>query len=193
MSYSQASDTQYEVSQYTDSFLDPGLFQSDNFPQGLSSEIITQSTLFFSPSLPQYPPAPTSLQRVGRPFQASYILYNSNKSDPMMESSRNKFVEWWLKTEFGLQKDLQKSIIWNSESKKSDVWKSFDQVAHSKTGEPKVMCKRCQAVVVHPGYYQAGPSPMGKHLASTQCSKPHRPPKQGIDKLLRDMVSLSLI
>lgn len=53
-------------------------------------------------------------------------------------------------TEFGLKKHLQKTIIWHSDQRKSDVWKSFDQVANARTGEPKVMCKRCQGVIIHP-------------------------------------------
>ncbi|KAJ5982330.1 hypothetical protein N7451_012430 [Penicillium sp. IBT 35674x] len=106
-----------------------------------------------------------------------------------MDTSRTQFVEWWLTTEFGQKKDLRRTINWDSDQKKSAAWSSFDQVAHSKTGEPKVMCKRCRAVIIHPGDKRSGPSPMKNHLTSAQCAKPQfqNTSKQSIDKLLRNM------
>ena len=95
-------------------------------------------------------------------------------------------------TEFGAKKEFQKSVYWNSNLKKSDVWESFDQVANIKTGKPKVMCKRCQNVIIHPGVNRAGPSSMKAHLTSVVCVKLQKTTKQGINHLLREMVSLSL-
>lgn len=109
-----------------------------------------------------------------------------------MESSRKKFIEWWLKTEYGEKKDLQKSIQWESKQKSSDIWDCFDPVAHEKTGGPKVMCRRGQAILVHPSHRRAGTSPMKIHMKSTTYAKPPVLKKQGIDQLLRDMVGLSL-
>ncbi|KAJ6001045.1 hypothetical protein N7481_001454 [Penicillium waksmanii] len=111
-----------------------------------------------------------------------------------MDTSRTQYVEWWLTTEFGQKKDLRRTINWDSDQKKSAAWSSFDQVAHSKTGEPKVMCKRCCAVVIHPGYKRSGPSPMKNHLTSAQCAKPQlkKTSKQGIDKLLRNMAFMAI-
>jgi hypothetical protein len=74
-----------------------------------------------------------------------------------MENSRIQFVKWWLKTEFGSKKETQDTIHWDGK-KKSDLWESFEQVAHEKTGEPKVMCKRCQTILVHPHHRRAGSS-----------------------------------
>lgn len=109
-----------------------------------------------------------------------------------MDTSRTQFVEWWLTTEFGQKKDLRRTINWDSDQKKSVAWSLFDQVAHSKMGEPKVMCKRCCAVVIHPGYKRSGLSPMKNYLTSAQCAKPQfqKTSKQGIDKLLQNMVCL---
>ncbi|KAJ5742543.1 uncharacterized protein N7511_011275, partial [Penicillium nucicola] len=139
-----------------------------------------------SPS-PRYPRAPDLLQRVGKLFQSSYILYNCDKTDPMMEMSQIQFVKRWLMTEFGSKKELQKSIRWDTILKKSDVWSSFDQVANARSGEPKVMCKRGQNVIVHPGVKRAGPSPIKNHLTSTVCVQPRTTTKQGINQLLREM------
>lgn len=194
MSYSQDSGSQYGVSHYTNSFIDPELLQSNDFPgDAISSQFVTHSnSVFEDPSLPRYTLPPTSLQRVGKPLQQHYILYNGDKANSTMDTSRTQFVEWWLTTEFGLKKDLRRTINWDSDQKKSAAWSSFDQVAHSKTGEPKVMCKRCCAVVIHPGYKRSGPSPMKNHLKSAQCAKPQfqKTSKQGIDKLLQNMVCL---
>jgi hypothetical protein len=108
-----------------------------------------------------------------------------------MDETRKQFVEWWLMTEFGAKKELQKSVYWDSNLKKSDVWESFDQVANAKTGEPKVICKRCQNVIIHPGVKRAGPSPMKAHLSSTVCVQPRTTTKQGINQLLQEIVRLS--
>lgn len=72
-------------------------------------------------------------------------------------------------------------LKWDSDNKKSGVWPSFDQVAHERTGKPKVMCKRCHTVIVHPGHRRAGCSPMRAHLHSTVCIKSRSLKKQGID------------
>lgn len=192
MSYPQVSRSQYEASRYANSFIDSDFPQSDESSDALSSQSIAQSTpVSDTPPPPRYPRAPELLQRVGKLFQPSYILYNCDKTDPMMETSRIQFVKWWLMTEFGSKKELQKSIRWDTIQKKSDVWSSFDQVANARTGEPKVMCNRCQSVVVHPRFNRSGPSPMKNHLNSAYCSQPRKTTKQSIDQLLREMVSLS--
>jgi hypothetical protein len=110
MSYSQASGSPSEVSQYTSTFIDLDI-QSEDFRSSRSSQITAQSTPFsVPPPPPRYQRAPDSLQRVGKPFQLSYVLYNSDETDPTMQTSRTQFVEWWLLTEFGSKKELQKSI-----------------------------------------------------------------------------------
>ena len=192
MSYPQVSRSQYEASPYANSFIDSDFPQSDESSDALSSQSIAQSTPASDTSPPpRYPRAPELLQRVGKLFQPSYILYNCDKTDLMMETSRIQFVKWWLMTEFGSKKELQKSIRWDTIQKKSDVWSSFDQVANTRTGEPKVMCNRCQSVVVHPRFNRSGPSPMKNHLNNAYCSQPRKNTKQSIDQLLREMVSLS--
>lgn len=196
MPRSQHSDSQYLASQYAESFIDPDILQSDDFLD-FPSQAGRTTTSFSDYSLPPIRHrdtvrAPESLRRVGKHLQKHWILFNDNLTDPDMESSRNSFVEWWLKTEFGEKEDLQKSIQWQSKQKTSDVWGCFDQVAHEKTGEPKVMCRRCQAVLVHPSHRRAGTSPMKIHMKSIICAKPSGSKKQGIDQLLQNMVCLSL-
>ncbi|KAJ5807732.1 hypothetical protein N7474_009001 [Penicillium riverlandense] len=134
MSQSQASESQ--TSFYAESFLDPNLLQPDD-PFELPSSQPTVSSIpisDFTYSL-RYSDAPTSLTRVGPTLQRFWVLYNADKG---MEVSRKQFVDWWLTTDFGLRKELQTTIRWDGK-KKSDIWERFDQVAHQKTCEPKVM------------------------------------------------------
>lgn len=192
MSQSQVSESQYNTSQFAESFIDPDFLQSDDFLELPTSEITRPSISISDVCSPREkrPCAPTSLECVGKPFQRFYILYPSDEQDPQMEASRRQFVHWWLDTEYGQKPELPKSIKWASELKKSDTWLSFDQVAHERTGEPKVMCKRCQNVIIHPGHRRAGLSPMRAHLSSSVCTKPRPLKKQGIDQLIRNSVSI---
>lgn len=122
----------------------------------------------------------SELKKTQIPVPISIVLYNS---DAEMANSRTEFVEWWLNTEFGSKKN---TVRWNGK-KKTDIWEQFEQVAHEKTGEPKAMCKKCQAVLVHPHHRRAGTSPMHIHLKGDGCHG--GPKKQSIDQLLRSSVS----
>jgi BED zinc finger. len=186
MSQSQASESQ--ASFYAESFLDSDLPQPDA-PFELPS---SQPTVAFIPISDfthplRYSRAPPSLARIGPTLQRFWVLYNT---DGAMEDSRKQFVDWWLTTEFGSRKELQTTIRWDGK-KKSDVWERFDQVAHEKTGEPKVMCIQCHATIVHPNHHRAGSSPMKGHLTTSACRGTPRPTKRRIDQLLRDLVSLA--
>lgn len=103
-----------------------------------------------------------------------------------MESSRQQFVEWWLKTGFGSQREVREHLHWDGK-KKSDLWESFEQVAHEKTGEPKVMCKRCFTVLTHPNHKRGGTSALKAHLQGGACRLDRK--RRGIDQLIRDAVS----
>jgi hypothetical protein len=179
--------SQSQASFYSESFIDPDLLQSDD-PPDLPSSQVTQTSIpasdFTYPL--RHSRALDSLTRVGPTLRRFWILYNS---DAEMENSRIQFVKWWLKTEFGSKKETQDTIH-SDGKKKSDLWESFEQVAHEKTGEPKVMCKRCQTILVHPHHRRAGSSPMKTHLKSGACLS--KPKKGGIAQLIRNSVSLKL-
>lgn len=69
-----------------------------------------------------------------------YFLYNA--------MNHNEWVKWWLETDYGLHNH---KIAWDSRhGSAAETWKEFDQVAHAETGSPKVICKRCDAVLEHP-------------------------------------------
>ncbi|KAJ5480029.1 hypothetical protein N7530_005538 [Penicillium desertorum] len=77
--------------------------------------------------------------------------------------------------------------MWESQhGTASKVWEQFEQVAHSGTGSPKVICKRCDAVLKHPDGLRLRPGSRGfsdfevyqyvgntrKRLLVVQCKKP---------------------
>lgn len=106
-----------------------------------------------------------------------------------MEQSRNQFVQWWLTTGFGLDPQYRDGIHWEKK-KKSDVWEHFEQIAHERTGEPKLMCKYCSTVLAHPSHKRAGTSALKTHLKGNTCRVDKE--KQGpfIDQMIQDTVSL---
>jgi hypothetical protein len=103
-----------------------------------------------------------------------------------MGPSRIQFVEWWLKTGFGLQSECRDTLHWDGK-KTSDSWKHFEQVANKRTGEPKAMCKRCLSTLAHPGYKRTGTSVLRAHLRGGTCNVDRR--KQDIIKLIQNSVS----
>jgi hypothetical protein len=105
---------------------------------------------------------PASLERTGSGPKKPYVLYsNMTKKD---------FVEWWLQTQFGTQQHSKKKFRWDARQL-SDVWKSFDQVAHYQTGEPKVICQRCGRILEHPQQSLNGTTSMKRHLEGGLCQK----------------------
>lgn len=181
--------SQSHASFFSDQLSDADLLRSDDFSSLPAHSRTAYSThlLEFTHS-PQYSRAPDSLERVGPRFRKSWILW---KGGDEMEDYRREFTDWWMSTEFGSQKDVSESMHWDGRKKNSELWESFEQVAHEMTGEPKVMCKRCNALLVHANHRRKGSSPMKGHLASGICH--HKRTKASntskIDDILRSLVS----
>jgi hypothetical protein len=176
--------SQPQASLYSESFIDPDILQSDDLPTFLSSQSTVTTSAFTPPAYLSY--APRSLQRVGPTLRKFWILYSS---EPEMEHSRKQFVEWWLTTGFGLDPQCRDGLHWDGK-KKSDLWENFEQVAHEKTGEPKVMCKHCFSTLAHPGHKRAGTSALKTHLKGGACRLDKKRRGTPIDQLMRDIVSL---
>lgn len=186
MAYSQASQSQYSLYAESDIQLNSDLLlQPDDFPD-LSYNQPSTSEPATNWSKSSETTAPPSLLWVGPYLQRYWVLFSA---DPAMEmdTSRKDFVKWWLNTDFCSRPSVKASVTWEGK-KKSEVWDHFHQVAHEKTGEPKVMCKNCFCTLVHPQYQRAGSSPMKGHLKTTLCrSKPVSGNR--IDQLIQQMVS----
>lgn len=86
------------------------------------------------------------------------------------------FTDWWLQTEWVLQKvaddendDMLKLLGWNSTTRTSSYWQSFDQAALATTGEPAIICCRCQSSLSHPAVKNTGTSSLKNHLRTNAC------------------------
>lgn len=134
---------------------------------------------FLRPLLPLAPPVPSSLQCVSPDRKKTYVVYSN--------MTKNEFVAWWLKTNFGRKKKMR----WDTKHQ-ADVWNQFDQVANSTNGEPKVFCKKCAKVLDHPQTNKHGTSSMNKHIQGVQCrnsiSRAGR--KTDIMQFMQDAVSI---
>lgn len=174
-----------QVSFYSDSLIDPNLVQSDDLSD-LPGSQPTVTSIPFTP-LPQVSYAPKSLERVGSTLRKFWVFYASESE---MEDSRKQFVEWWLTTTFGSNPECRNTLHWDGK-KTSVLWEHFEQVAHEKTGEPKVMCKRCFTTLTHPGHKRTGTSALKAHLKGGTCRLETK--RRGIDQLIRDSVSFAYL
>ena len=87
------------------------------------------------------------------------------------------WVNWWLETDYG----SKNKIAWESQhGSASETWKQFEQVAHTATGNPKVLCKRCDAILEHPYTTKKdangrvgrhGTTTITRHLQTSACQK----------------------
>ncbi|KAJ6061250.1 hypothetical protein N7444_001946, partial [Penicillium canescens] len=125
------------------------------------SNLIGSQTLLTSVSQVSSLTAPPSLLRVCLPLQQYWVLYSSKPSSEMDESRKS----------FTLSVGTGKNI-----------WDNFNQVAHEKTGKPKVMCTTCLCTLVHPRYRRPESSPMNAHMKAGPCT---RKPTQRVDQLLK--------
>jgi hypothetical protein len=106
---------------------------------------------FAPPSAPL--PLPDTLKRVGpSEKQKNFILWTEEMND--------EFCIWWLKTEFGSQ--MKRNIF--EKQRQAECWKHFHQVATIHDGAPKVMCKVCSQILVHPAVGHRGTTTLNKHF-----------------------------
>jgi hypothetical protein len=103
-----------------------------------------------------------------------------------MEDSRKQFVEWWLTTGYGKRWEGQSNMLWDGK-KKATAWEGFEQVAHERSGQPKVMCKDCKGTLVHPAPKRAGTSSLQHHSNQGGC-RAQKVAKKGVDQMIREAV-----
>lgn len=121
---------------------DLSLITHSNCPATPSTSRQVDSFSFVQPFVPSSvaPDPPERFQRVGPGRRGQFFLYNvMNHTD---------WVDWWLETDYGSNNS---KIAWESQhGSASETWKQLEQVAHTGNGSPKVMCKRCDAILEHP-------------------------------------------
>lgn len=80
------------------------------------------------------------------------------------------FETWWKETQwFQTNQANRKSVPnWGS-SKNAANWDHFEEGALRSTGEPKIICKRCDKVIAHT--FRIGTSAMSSHIQTAGCMK----------------------
>jgi hypothetical protein len=112
-----------------------------------------------------------------------YVIYDKEKND--------LFYSWWDKTN-ARQQIANKSFHhpqWNNRHRTSTAWNQFHQAAESPTGTPKIICKICDTVLVHPSYTSHGTQGMNKHRESMQCKQATKGKQSAGYNIISAMVS----
>ncbi|KAJ5661423.1 uncharacterized protein N7477_009039, partial [Penicillium maclennaniae] len=96
------------------------------------------------------------------------------------EMAKAEFMNWWIETQIGGDETTQKKVQWDGKKQNKDLWSHFDQVAHYKTGEPRVICNSCGKTFYHPNFAKngsrIGTSSLRRHLPT--CGKQTKQGKQ---------------
>jgi hypothetical protein len=160
---------------------------SDPFPSSLYGDSFDQSSIIPDDIFSDLPDTeqtesqtvqtiPSSLERV-KDQTKSWVRYTSMTKDD--------FVNWWLHTQYG-SKPEAKRVSWDKTGYSSDMWPFFDQIAHSSTGQPKVICKQCNKMYDHPTYTTNGTNGPRRHWKKGKC-KPEAK-QANIQQLLQQTV-----
>jgi hypothetical protein len=88
-----------------------------------------------------------------------------------VEELKKQFLVWWSKTQWA--KEGKGHPNWDSELRSSSFWKEFHQCANIVTGEPKLCCKTCEGLLIHPSIHNSGSTRPTKHLARIKSGTAH--------------------
>ncbi|KAJ5642601.1 hypothetical protein N7490_006601 [Penicillium lividum] len=134
-----------------------GSYGLDLFPSDLES---SQQTIESTPaSKLLHPMISSSLERFGN----DWIVYS--------EISKEDFIFWWLQTIHGNELRERNKSFWDRSRSHSEAWNSFKQVAHTVTGDPKIVCQKCGQLLDHPSRKLNGTTPMARHLRGEKCQR----------------------
>jgi hypothetical protein len=150
------------------------------FSESIAPELSTSQITPLPPPLS----VPPSLKRSTDPAQTYVICEDKNKE---------QFVDWWIQTQSGHSE--HQSTFWDRKGQRAGIWADFEQVAHFITGQPKVMCKHCGAILNHPNSIvhtkagtagKQGTTALRRHLERAICkTKGH----SSIQRLLQKQAS----
>ncbi|KAJ6125924.1 hypothetical protein N7471_010417 [Penicillium samsonianum] len=134
-----------------------GSYGLDLFPSDLES---SQQTIESTPASELlHPMISSSLERFGN----DWIVYS--------EMSKENFIFWWLQTIHGNELRERNKSFWDRSRSHSEAWNSFKQVAHTVTGDPKIVCQKCGQLLDHPSRKLNGTTPMARHLRGEKCQR----------------------
>ena len=146
----------------TSSFIDD-LNEGESQSQSLSFHSRSQ----FSSYLPSSPPLLSSSLSSPPSLPAQIqVIQISHKQYAIFEiATQQSFFEWWFQT---LQGRGKSQAILRKRSRSED-WESYLQAANTHTGEVKLVCKRCKALLKHPRFARTSTTGLHTHLLSQAC------------------------
>jgi hypothetical protein len=109
--------------------------------QPLESESFTEIDI--NSNIEGQPAGPNGCTLLGRTRSA--VLFEHHR--------KTEFESWWSKTRWAIldhERDARHRMSPNWGVKRSGVWQFFHEGALMSTGEPKVICRRCEAILKHP-------------------------------------------
>jgi hypothetical protein len=146
---------------------EPQPHSSVTFTMATSSQATSSSDPFVRPSSPDSCSHTSLFSRIGR--DQGFFLWTGEYHE--------QFLEWWLNTTWALRTialdndDLAKRLNWDSHTRKSIAWGSFDQAANRVNGSPVVICRQCGGSLIHPNVKATGTKALSNHISSMQCRK----------------------
>jgi hypothetical protein len=81
------------------------------------------------------------------------VKVHRNTHYQLDDISKDAFLSWWNKTEYGKEKDKH-NFSWEAKNRSSRAWDHFIECAQIATGEPAVLCKACDKKYVYPCHHQ---------------------------------------
>ena len=115
-------------------------------------------------------PLPETLSR--HHIHKTLILWPEDDEDPTISEQQSNFLNWWKLSAAAkaiANKEEKYKIQMHWGSVKGNLSSHFIEAAAVNNGLPKLICKRCNAVMVNPRPRNQGNQGMKTHLQSKQC------------------------
>jgi hypothetical protein len=82
--------------------------------------------------LDQLAPIPPTLSTLTTADRITWVVFSL--------MAKSEFLDWWLTTQYGMKDGLEKTGVWGRKKQNSELWSHFDEVAHSQTRKPYLLC-----------------------------------------------------
>ena len=100
------------------------------------------------------------------------VLWPHDDEDPTIGEQQKSFLKWWNLSAAAIAIANKKGkfkiqMRWGSIN--GELGSNFSEAATVRDGQPKLICKRCDTVIVNPRPSNQGNQGMKHHLESKQC------------------------
>jgi hypothetical protein len=115
--------------------------------------------------------ASTVTHLFGHPGRLKCAIFPRPSDETPQLQLEQDFYNWWRQTIFGIKEPKFK---WNNTGRQSDKWDYFHEVAVVSTGEPRLCCKHCSRILLHPEVKvpdkrRQGTKTLRDHIESKKC------------------------